>query len=382
WVNSVKEGASFDQIAANFYQAALAYPAQTGYSANMSNEDFVRIIYKNVLGRTGQTAPSDSEVKYWADDIGKGSSRSNLINTMLFSARTFARDKEWGWVTTLLNNKVALAKYFAIEQGLNYNTPEDSISNTVKMIDLVTPTDLVVAKKTLALSETQLNLSLSSGSGQGRMLDCFNPDLYVVGTHIQTETKSTIDEMPDRTVTDDYRVSGPVDFFGSTVLELKGSRGDVSAISNSTKPINWYVGVGKDEYLDFGDGNTVQYNAQANVIATITYNTPARRLPFFLKAYEKFTQTFAQPQVDATSRTLVSKGARTEIVQFFGVEDMEVPAGKFKACKIKFTLVGTSTFSDRVYYSWFVAEGPYRGMKVRDQSEGDWANYVLKLSIQ
>ena len=72
WIDQLSNGKSISQIADSFYQAGLLYPELTGYSKDMSNADFVRIVYKNVLGRSGSTAPTDNEVAYWTNDIASG----------------------------------------------------------------------------------------------------------------------------------------------------------------------------------------------------------------------------------------------------------------------------------------------------------------------
>lgn len=381
WINSIKSGTSLDQIAASFYQAALAYPVQTGYSANMSNEDFVRIIYKNVLGRTGTTAPNDSEVKYWADDIRNGSPKSKLINTMLVSARTFASDKEWGWVTTLLNNKVAVGKYFAIEQGLNYNTPEDSITNTMKMVALITPTDVAAAKKTLALSETALNLSLSSGSGQGRMLDCFNPDLYAVGTHIVEERLETKDGVARGSLVLDTRVSGSVDFKGNTALLISGTATSVSSGSTFTTPVNWYVAVGKQEFSDLGEISERQLGSDQATTKVISFHTPALRIPFNLTIGQSLTQTYSTIVEEVVTHAQVSQAMTTETLSFLGVEEITVPAGSFSACKLKEVTVQKPPYADQITYVWHIAAGPYRGLIARVFDDGRWLFEASKLTL-
>ena len=331
WVDNIKKGASLDQIAANFYQAALAYPTQTGYSATMSDEDFVRIIYKNVLGRTGATAPTDGEVNYWADDIRKGSPRSKLINTMLVSARTFTNDKEWGWVTTLLNNKVAVGKYFAIEQGLNYNTPEDSITNTKKMVELITPTDVEAAKKTLALSETTLNLSMSSGSGQGRMLDCFNPGLYAVGAKILDESVETKRKEYRGIVSDEYSIFGSVLFKGLNVLEVRGLRTHKDTAYPSTSPIKTYIGVEKEGLIIYGDEESTNRDAQGSTIRVLAQNVPAVRLPFNLRINESLTQNYLSIEENATTQEKLVENKVSWTMTFLGIEDITVPLGSFKS---------------------------------------------------
>lgn len=159
WIEQFKAGMSIDQISQNFYAAALLYSAQTGYDAKMTDEDFVRVIYKNVLGRTGDKAPPAADVKYWADELKNGRSKGNLISTMLVSARSFTGDAEWGWVPQLLDNKVAVATYFAVQQGINFNTPEESITKTIAIVAAITPIATSTAKDLIGVKDTQFNLA-------------------------------------------------------------------------------------------------------------------------------------------------------------------------------------------------------------------------------
>jgi hypothetical protein len=64
---------------------------------------------------------------------------------MLVSARSSTGDPEWGRVPTLLDNKVAVGTYFAVQQGINYNTPEESISKTIAIAAHITSTDISLA---------------------------------------------------------------------------------------------------------------------------------------------------------------------------------------------------------------------------------------------
>lgn len=146
WAEQIKGGQSSAQIGESFYAAAVQYSSLTGYSSDMSNADFVRVIYKNVLGRTGASAPADVDVNYWAGEIVQGrATRGSLISTMLDSAHSFKGDATWGWVADLLDNKVTVANYFAIDRGLNYNTAEDSISKGMQIAAAVTATDVNAA---------------------------------------------------------------------------------------------------------------------------------------------------------------------------------------------------------------------------------------------
>lgn len=159
WIDQFKGGMSFDQISQNFYAAALLYSTQTGYDASMSDADFVRVIYKNVLGRSGVTAPPERDVQYWANELKNGRSKGNLISTMLVSARSFTNDPTWGWVPQLLDNKVAVAHYFAVQQGINYNSPEESILSTIAIAAAITPTDVSTTISRIGIVDNTFNLA-------------------------------------------------------------------------------------------------------------------------------------------------------------------------------------------------------------------------------
>lgn len=142
WVDQLKAGQSIGQIGESFYSAAVQYANLTGYTSTMTNADFVRVVYKNVLGRSGATAPPDEDVNFWAGNLANGTAtRGSLIATMLNSAHSFKGDAKWGWVADLLDNKVNVANYFAVDNGLNYNTPEDSISKGMAIASAITATD-------------------------------------------------------------------------------------------------------------------------------------------------------------------------------------------------------------------------------------------------
>jgi uncharacterized protein (DUF1800 family) len=143
WVTRFKAGMSLDQIGESFYAAALAYSVETGYSATMSNSDFVTIIYKNVLGRP---TPDQEGLDYWTNALASGrETRGTLIRTMLTAAHGYLGDPTYGWVAQLLDNKNIVAKEFAIQQGITYISDTDSITKGMAIAATVTPNDISVA---------------------------------------------------------------------------------------------------------------------------------------------------------------------------------------------------------------------------------------------
>lgn len=145
WIDQFKNGVSIEAIADNFYSAAIAYSSVTGYSATMSNQDFVKIIYKNVLGRD---AVDPEGLHYWEEQLAsKQSSRAKLLNIILSSAHSFKGNSMFGWVADLLDNKVIIARRCAIDLGITYNSPQESISNGMAIVDAISPTDITSSMK-------------------------------------------------------------------------------------------------------------------------------------------------------------------------------------------------------------------------------------------
>ena len=155
WINRYKDGMTLRQIADSFYFSALLYPDQTGYTETMTNTDFINIIYKNALARKDG---ADLEgLTYWSNTLKSGQeTRGTLLLSILNGAHQYKGDATWGWMVDLLDNKIAVADKFAVEWGLNYLTPEASITNGIKIASLVTPTDISLAINLIGISEGQI----------------------------------------------------------------------------------------------------------------------------------------------------------------------------------------------------------------------------------
>jgi hypothetical protein len=158
WIDQFKGGQSINQIAEAFYSAGVQYSSLTGFSATMSNADFVNVVYKNVLGRS---EGADAEgLAYWSGALANGSAtHGSLVSSILGSAHTFKGDAKWGWVADLLDNKVAVADYFAVRQGLGYNTGAESISKGMTIAAAVTPTDTTAAVDLIGVTDIGFSLT-------------------------------------------------------------------------------------------------------------------------------------------------------------------------------------------------------------------------------
>lgn len=158
WINQFKGGMSFKQIGDAFFLAAAQYPAQTGYSASLSNTDFINIIYKNAMGRAD--GADAAGLKYWLNELDTGiQSRGSMVSAVLAGARAFTGDATWGWVVNLLDNKIKVANQFAVEWGLNFLTPEASITNGIAIASAVTATDISAAITLVGIYDGQIQFA-------------------------------------------------------------------------------------------------------------------------------------------------------------------------------------------------------------------------------
>ena len=157
WIDEMKSGQSINQIAESFYNAGVNYSSLTGFSNVMSNSDFINVIYKNVLGRTD--GADAGGLSFWLSELTSlKATRGTLVTNILDSAHTFKNNATWGWVADLLDNKITVAKKFSIDMGLNYNTPEESITKGMAIASAITPTDTSAAVTLIGVTEANLLL--------------------------------------------------------------------------------------------------------------------------------------------------------------------------------------------------------------------------------
>lgn len=155
WIDQVAAGTSITAIAESFYSAALQYSSVTGYASSMTNADFIKIVYKNVLGRS---SVDESGMNYWSSSLATGKeSRGSLVLTILNSAHSFKGDAIYGQVADLLDNRLIVANYFAVIQGLNYKTPSESITKGMEIASAVTAINTAFAKSLIKVGADATN---------------------------------------------------------------------------------------------------------------------------------------------------------------------------------------------------------------------------------
>jgi hypothetical protein len=156
WLGQMNGGMTTAQVADGFYSSAVQFGSLTGYSASMSNEDFVRVIYKNVLGRS---QPDAEGLAYWSRALTDGSAtRGELLESILGSAHTFKGNAQYGFVADLLDNKYVVGKLFAVDMGLTWNTGEASISRGMEIAAAVTASDISAAVDLIGVTPADLSL--------------------------------------------------------------------------------------------------------------------------------------------------------------------------------------------------------------------------------
>ncbi len=157
WIDQKIAGQSIAQIAESFYAAGVQNSSLTGLSAGMSNADFVNVIYRNVLGRS-QGADTEG-LAYWSGELASGhASHGSLVSSILESAHTYKGNATWGHVADLLDNKITVAKTFAVDWGLNYNTSNDSITHGMEIAAAVTSTGTTAALALVGVSAAEMHL--------------------------------------------------------------------------------------------------------------------------------------------------------------------------------------------------------------------------------
>lgn len=153
WIKQYRDGQSINQIAESFFNAGKAFTSLTGYSDSMTEEDFVNLVYRNVLGRKDG---ADAEgLKFWSTQLrAKQETHGSLVSAILDSAHTFKNRSDYGYVADFLDNKGVVSHYAAVQQGINYNTSDLSISQGMAIAAAITPTSTAAAITLIGLDST------------------------------------------------------------------------------------------------------------------------------------------------------------------------------------------------------------------------------------
>jgi methionine-rich copper-binding protein CopC len=146
WIGQLQGGMSLGTIANRFYEAGVAFGV---YNAAMTDEAFIAKVYHYVLGRAPATpdAPPPEDIDWWAALLDNGTfSKGTMVLRMLSDTHTvFENHPQFGFVARHLDNKAAVAHYYAVQQGLSMNVQQDNIAFGVELAALITPDDTAAA---------------------------------------------------------------------------------------------------------------------------------------------------------------------------------------------------------------------------------------------
>lgn len=166
WIDRMLGGQTLAQVAESMYAEAVQEPDATGYSASMITTEFVLAVYKRVFGLADASAPPVADVEAWSNRIGKGGiSRAAMVLAMLAETRGASGSSSLAMpsVVALLDNRITTSEYFAIQHGLSYNTPTESLVKTKEILAAVTATDFSVARGIIGFTDAAFNLRQSGG---------------------------------------------------------------------------------------------------------------------------------------------------------------------------------------------------------------------------
>ncbi|MBC3807678.1 DUF4214 domain-containing protein [Undibacterium seohonense] len=157
WMGELQAGQKIAQIAESFFDAGTKYPLLTGYSATMTDGDFVNTIFKNTLGRAGG---ADAEgLNYWKGELASGrATHGSLVVAILDSAHSSKGNAQWGFVADLLDNKIAVGKKMAIDWGISFNSDAESVAKGMAIAALVTSTATEQALELIGIRNQDISL--------------------------------------------------------------------------------------------------------------------------------------------------------------------------------------------------------------------------------
>jgi hypothetical protein len=166
WIGELQSGVSLASIADQFYSAGVQYGL---YSESMTLDTFIREIYENVLGRPPGIPPEQGEIDWWAQQIESGTvTRGTMVLSMLNIVHTYYEgitdpnhpNYPYQFVAAHLNNKAAVANYYAIEQGLSYHDPYMNIEFGIQLASLITPEDTSAAIDLIGVNDFSVTAAL------------------------------------------------------------------------------------------------------------------------------------------------------------------------------------------------------------------------------
>lgn len=157
WIDQLSAGKSLSEIAGSFYTAGVQFSNLTGFLPGMTDTDFINVFYKNVLGRS--EGADAGGLAYWSGKLADHSStRGSLGLDIVYAAHSYKTDPNYHGVADLLDNKLLVARTFAIDWGLGYNTDADTITHCKDIAAAVTSTSTDAAIALIGVTGSEMHL--------------------------------------------------------------------------------------------------------------------------------------------------------------------------------------------------------------------------------
>ena len=184
WVGRLDQGSSLAAISNEFFESAVhQFSAETGYTANMTDAEFITQLYDGVMGRTGDLAPNETEIGYWAGKLNGefAGDKGAMVVQMIKEIKAFdaTGNDAIKAVQGKFNNKVQLAmEVVALPDAPGFT---GSIEKAKELLSTITEDDATVQtalnayKTELGLTPKEINL----GSGIEKTLGGNGDDTFV-----------------------------------------------------------------------------------------------------------------------------------------------------------------------------------------------------------
>lgn len=162
--SGLNEQQAFETVANGFWGAALQYNQITGYTASMSNFDFVSKVYANVLGRPDAAKTDVAGIQGWVSVMKAGQhSQGEMVLKILDGAHDYIRDNPFDpvskYVDSLLENRKEISLFFAESHVSGSLSGAAAINLGVEVINRIDHTVASVEQvKAALLSDTLSDL--------------------------------------------------------------------------------------------------------------------------------------------------------------------------------------------------------------------------------
>lgn len=215
WVDEYNnKGVSLIDISNAFFNAAVSFPEMSGYSADMTDSDFIRQLYDGLMGRgPGSGAEPDSmEVNYWTFRL-KSEFRGDkgaLVIQMIDEIRSFdaSDNPAIQTIQDRFNNKMATALQLVEEYQFGADlTPTENITLGKQILAVVTSDPASIDQAIATFLKTPHTIIGTEGNDS--LNASIRPDVFVFADNA---AHNGFDSVIGFTIGDEMTVGDKLDF--------------------------------------------------------------------------------------------------------------------------------------------------------------------------